>query len=487
MKLLNHISGLLKNIRPSRLIIRHHALPKSKTSVSADDTQSAMYQPSPLSYLSISLLSILFLLPSCSNEEELAPENLETTTKKEITLSLNIPAIDFGTRAAQFKDPIDASQNEGNLKTLYLAVFQEDKDLGIYNLSSFIDIKSTPEIDGSISNIFDKKYTLKLTEGKYKFYVFANIFDYWKIYTKNNKDDAAAEQDFKEAVSTERRIQNLVVAFSGKIEEGNLPMVCLANNICSNSELTENLPDDGILEITSQMINDFISSPGDNNKVLHVYAPLSILCSKVRYTILFDNCKATGHESFSSAFPEANIHLTEVTYGKGSLEGEVTINNLYPTTAIIPLTSAPSNPEWIPSISNKIFQTQYPALVAPSTTEQKSTHGYLNIEEVDKSPAFLEVLDSPDGWENPHHRAWQGLVYLPENTELTAGTDMKTKIHLYVTGTGVPDDGYDIIIPKLERGTFYDIVAKLRTSNVLEVQVFIKVNPWTYQPQPEEW
>lgn len=418
------------------------------------------------------------LLSSCSNDMP-EPEIPDSTEEFYITISL--PKIGFGNDISRASDPIDnTDMHEGDLQSLYLAVFTEDVDYpGTYNLTFFEDIKGSETINSSLTSGYDKDYRLNLTEGNYKFYLLGNIFEYWK----HTQSGDPSGDDFKEAIKTEWRIRNnLNLSFTGLIAAGNLPMVCFPENIMTSASDESSLLPDGIFSVTPKMIEDFQGSA--DKTPLTLFAPMSILCSKVRFTVLFDNCKSTDHDSFSSSFPEADISLIP----NNSVDGEVTFSNIYKKTALLPLASdyqyefAAS--DWLPTQNESIYKTKYPS-------EETNTSGYFTITTQTESPKYLDRLYTEDWIKDEdgiaHHRAWQGgAIYLPETTSAMQGTDHITTLHLNTWGTGV-EDGYDIKIPDMKRGTFYDIVAKLKQSNVLEIEIYVQVNPWTYNPQPEEW
>lgn len=461
-------------------------------------------------------------LPSCAGEEINDP-SLDTAPDGCVTVTVSIPPASFGSSLssrAEYTDPIDNDQMaEGSLKELYLVIYKEDPDYpGTYNLyraPNIIDAANITNLQSSYAN----DYKLYLTEGKYKFYLLANLYDYWKNGAPAN---ANTEADYEKVFAKELNLEYLRLTFTQAYIDY-LPMACLAREICTYDESTQTYTpiENGIFEVTQDDIND--------NKSISLYAPMSILCSKVRYTVLFDNTEDT---SFSGKFPLADIHLTPVGEdGTGNLSGNVTIHNLHRVSPLYPLSDnfTPDNSDksnwinswinsWVDYITRNILQAEYPKENAnptiPSGAEGDAsnvniyvgTEGYLDIEHAfekfNASPDYLQAFGNgyEDSWNPETQRAWQseadgqtGSIYLPENPEIISGpvdeADSKvTYLHLNVTGTGVKSGGYDIKIPDMKRGYFYDIVAKLVESNAFKVEIYVSVNPWQYKPQaPLQW
>lgn len=438
---------------------------------------------------------LIFGFGSCTDQQQ---EPLPVDDTETYDISITIPKIDFGdsfsTRADDPKrDPID--QNEGRITELYVVVLKQDVDYpdqyNLYYIGDHANLLPSYQINGDYHDLTH----LTLTEGQYKFYLFGNLSTYWKAGQSGSKDI----EDYKKIISTEKGIRNLSLKFSDLIPSYNLPMVCMTDNVITditNAQHPEKLKSEngepGVLTVTKQMISDS-KSPGSKK---YLYFPMSILCSKVRYTVLFNNTKneEEGYEAFSNMFPYAeDIHFTPLNDGVGTNKGTgtVLVSNIYNKTTINPLTSevTTQTEDWIDKRSD-IYQVKYPEKkpTGDNLDASKGTWAYLNIkdEDVTKSPEYLQVFDTEqaNNWVPSTRRAWQGgAIYIPENTPYTQGSDSDKKLTtltLSASGSGVKSS-YEIPLEKLERGTFYDIVIKMINSDVFAVDIFVQVNPWTYQ------
>lgn len=458
---------------------------------------------------SLALPLLALAATSCSNEEEAIVETQENNT---FTINFSIPRAAFAdglaTRASnEYLDPIDTDRQEGNLQSLYMLVLQEDQDFkGSFIYYDCKDLKS--QVFTSVGPVYAQEYNYReeFTIGRYKFYFFANIAEYWAKGLSKNKED------FPEFLKSQRYIEHyieddLLLKFDRLIEADNLPMICYSKDILVEDDAENKIPlkditDEngvGILNVNQDLLDTYQGS----NKQFRMYVPLSIQCAKVRYTVLFDNTKADptvpGSENgFSSMFPNADVHFTPLdNTGIGQYIGEISISNVYTNTLLkVPASDlSTADSDWINQTSS-IHQTEYPkAEIRDSQGEviSASTLGYLSIQTQESSPNYLTqfLINTANSWDPEGQRAWQGgAIYLPENTTYSSGIgdDAKvTTLHLSATGTGIKEEDYNVALNNLSRGHFYDVVVKLINSDVLAVEIYVKVNPWTYNPSQNSW
>lgn len=471
-------------------------------------------------------------LSSCSesdNDAVVIPGEAESDT---YSFTINLPFTGFGSSYTRDddpkRDPIETEdvRNEGILKDLYLVIYQEDPDYsnGDYNERNYFfyslsDIKAASGIQNTLNSQYGNNYTLSLPKGKYRFYFLANIYQYWE---KRNVDNVNNLAEFEKVLKDRTQIQKLRLSFGNEeINLGNgLPMICMPEEI-STSQSNDTKLENGVFVITDDDIKNFQQNNQNSRKTL--YAPLTILCSKVRYTVLFDNTVSPddGYENFSNAFGNPISFTYDEDQQEDQLSGYVTFKNLYKYTTVIPLKEKVSTKEtdWVDEIKRFIVQAEYPTLNPtdqemsgnnPANGENhepsgfaddagrmagKDTSGYFDIKNAQSSPAYLTKLFETDKWENENRRAWQsgsvdgtmtGSVYLPENSLYTYGSNNKTVLHLDAHGEGVKDGGYDIELD-LKRGYFYDIVIKMVTSTQTRSEVKVMVNPWIYNSKNVSW
>ncbi|MDE5975326.1 MAG: hypothetical protein K2G69_02115, partial [Muribaculaceae bacterium] len=233
---------------------------------------------------------------------------------------------------------------------------------------------------------------------------------------------------------------------------GNLPMVCLPSDVDEGETIN-------VLDATVNKIS----------------CNLRFLCAKVRYTILFDNT--------SSGFSNAEFGSADFLSFEGSSN---TVSNIVSKTSFEKGNANPSDAEAL-SHSIKLDKISYP--------------GSDYTGQADKDQVITKVTS----WSDNAQRAWQGIVYLPENltTEATGATshasnrtvlnfDSKVvKLDKDEKETGGSSNPYSLPLvygakstnnspttDKLERGKFYDLVAKAKTRAMTDLEVTVEVIDW---------
>lgn len=366
---------------------------------------------------------ILLIFSSCIDEV-----NIKTKEEDHLlsSLTIRIPSIkgaaQFGaTRNDEFKNTRALDEAlEGRINSLWLCAYPISNGAGEIKIQK-IDL--TLEDSGKSDYQFDE-YTVPIKKGIYHLYLLANIEDYLSLQSIN--PDISEEE-----------LKKLILNFSTDkfLEKGNLPMACLASDI----KLSPNQSPAG-----NKGIN--IS---DNTTI---YADLTFLCSKVRYTILFDR------DNFSNAFSNNNIDF----------ESSVKASNVSFQTALFK-----------DCIINNHSLGIYDKLVLNAVKYPDSNSAYLDIKNSGKeSLADLEIQKHND---NTSQRAWQGIFYLPEN--FTTEEAKKTTLTFSSsTGSAELNDNYDVDLPPdnkgLERGNFYDIVSKLTKPNSTEQDISLSIQEW---------
>lgn len=434
---------------------------------------------------------------SCSDSDSLSDPSQNLPDKplveeEKFNVTVNIPTIGFdgnilGTRA-DLTDPF--TTEESTLHTLYLAVFKQDEEweevfhcVDIYNLITADNGEHYP-------STYDDKKKLSLYEGTYKFYLLGNVRDYWADGYKaehSGATDDKVNEEFEALLKAEGYIRDLIIPFmddkfngtSGSLAENNLPMGCLAEEVrvLKSSAGSDGSFNESDLEPLENGL--FVITENDiaNKTTKNVYAPLTFLCSKLRYTVLFDN----HNGGFSELFSVADVNFTGNNIQSNTA---VRVKNVSNESPFLPYSEDVESPGFYDD--NK-FTYPMSQVFYPTSDSDPDTSGYLSIEQQENSPANLTSLTQAGIWPNTGQRAWQGgPIYLPENTNYTSGTDPSsakyTTLHLSPTGTGVKAEGYDINLKNLTRATFYDIVVKMMTPDTFVVTISVKVNPWAYHP-----
>ena len=311
---------------------------------------------------------------------------------------------------------------EGNLDDLYLLVFKKTGN-DSYTRVVCEDIKNAQAINSSLNSAY-KNYKLNLEAGSYKFYLLGNLSHY------------AGSASYAQGLSSISDIENLNLQFDGLIPAGQLPMASL-----SAVKLSESATAVPGTEITI--------SAEDIKNGKQIYVDLSFLCSKLRYTILFDK------DSFSS------------TFGKNvaTFNDNVTFSNIVNTTPLAsPLTTwdgAYVSGIKTSALNPREYQASYPA----------------------KDGSSADLTGDASSWGN--QRAWQGVAYIPENTNPDG--DLKTVMTLKGAAQNVSGQSvYDIeksveLLPGeasgLERGQMYDLVFNVKEYQGIEARI-VAIEDW---------
>lgn len=356
-------------------------------------------------------------LASCSNDEAVnVPEEpaRELAPGEMTAIQLFIPGFnDIATRA---------DDKTANLETGEKTV--DDIWFFAYAASStaetkIVDLK-TIEADkkGTVgSPDYGNPYTINMKAGDYHVYVVANVKD----YSSKTLSASTSEQDLEELL-----LNFSTLGTNQGIVSTKLPMAA------EKTDITE-ADGSGVWKLTQA------------GQSLH--ADMTLLCAKVRYTILFnlDDFSSAVHYADNADFSEAKVS-----------------NVLKQAGWIANATSTEKENEF----SIKFDKRTYP------TTDTDWT----GIADATTPPADLQGTWTESS--DLHKRAWQGTIYIPENK-----TNAKTTFS-FTAKTGANFNG-NSFSGDFERGNFYDFVAKIEKAavNFHDVKVYVKVNPWTYQPQ----
>lgn len=323
---------------------------------------------------------------------------------------------DMPTRALEGGDPFATVQTEGKLNDLWLIVFNED---GTFFKSGDIlehlsPVKFKDETGHKTYNITD---WFEDTDGgaKYKLYVVANLGAYT---TGDSWQAPATEAALQTTILKFREGENAYLLNHSNVEQNGLPMACL------NSEVSVRVTGSG-----TKVGQGLTVEPGGNAMIT---GTLKFLCSKVRYTLLFDNSD-TGfsHDVFGSH--KLNLTGASVT---GVCDGSQTVS------------IDSRNPDGTFTLSSvALNKVEYPENPTTYPTEaQKNSN--------------LTVTADQSGSKH----AWQGVVYLPANTVETK----PTTLHFVgdVDGNGRVEYTIPLVpngnnVKALKAGKFYDIAARV--------------------------
>lgn len=341
------------------------------------------------------------------------------------SLTIRIPNVEaaamFGaTRSDSYRNTraIDEA-SEGEINNLYVVAVPTDdeNDFTIYPFSA--PTNTTGKY---------KEYNVVIFPGNYRLYVIANINDYLR------DDDEQTLLQYE--VHNEDELKNLIIHFQSvrPLQAGNLPMACFPKDIVSDAIA------DGVITIIK-------------NEKKKITANLSYLCSKVRYTILFDN------EDFSNGFGNSTIDF---------LTDKASATNIRQYTALTDEGTA--SKDFLSSYWGiELAKYKYPSGTDYPTSESDNLESFVEDDELSGK------------------KAWQGVAYLPENNQDGVERTILNFPYLFDGEEGqkpkiielfAENHKLDHEVHGLERGKMYDVVVKVKNPDETEMEATVKVSNW---------
>lgn len=455
-------------------------------------------------------------LNSCSASEEPDSNEIEVPEGMEL-ITLMIPDYDGG--SAKFGSRAFDTEEEGYMSNLYVIAIK------------YCETKDTPENMeeedfqkkvytfalnpvGRIFQVGEKRYhtfNITLYPGKYKFGVIANA----DLYLSRQKQISG--------FTKEEDLASIVLNFKEDtpLAPLHLPMVCMPPDIRYQTKTVSENEDGTTKTVYSEEFkgvtehNLITIGNGENNVIC---AEMKFLCSKVRYTILFDKTPGGISEAFGNSWIRFNVDdqlkptahnirkHTELEIGKGFPDGETN----YATEDLF-ITSSDNITRASWNISIDRFYWNEEGVNYPKSPESK-----------------LDIWDkSTEEWIPLLQKVWQGVVYLPENNtgDGSNNTYLEFPCHfransldetpekegtpkkIYLFGNpgeskfeGTVQEGQNKgdytnvegTFTGLERNYFYDVVALVRNPediSDLDIRVFVSILPWheTDQNLDDDW
>ena len=343
---------------------------------------------------------------------------------------------------------------EGNINSLWICAFPgsivgdklvEEGTPIIYKLS--LSDRTEKQDDLGYTS-----YSIPFNEGYYKIYILANL----ESYLKGGENDI---KKIKEMESID--LESLTLDFSNVdsnqgLDPGNLPMICLCQEIDEADKTT------GVFHFSSSANS--------------IRVNLTYLCSKIRYTILFDSSVSASPEGFSQAFGNNKIDFS-TTVESSKIGNETKLSYDSENENYL-------NQKW----NHSLLKKQYPAN-GPLYPEYSSVTG---------PQSDLESVTA----EIDRKHAWQGTVYLPErrvngeestrlsfeayigpdaDASLSKGEKTNYEMLLFKEGKAASDINQSSKNGNnkgLERGKFYDVVVKIINYESSESEFNINVSDW---------
>lgn len=471
-----------------------------------------------LKFFRINLFSLLWIgavavvLSSCRDENSVTPADDDPSQM--VTVELTVPYNNsFGgsvssraegdeegdnTEESGGNKVVSESNQEGWLSNLYLiSIKVKDADgnnltTPAFNVFELDTSGYNPQVGEDKS---PSKFYVNLSPGTYYFYLLGNFDRYLQRFQRipNIKD----EDELKDIYMQFTASMPLVPA--------HLPMAAEPDDFSGNADYFEGK----YFTIAKKTGNS------TDEKKYEINAKLHFLCSKVRYTILYNNEPGGCSEMFGNNSirfivnqttdrPRAEHLREKVYFYSGAQASPLTyVDGTWPLTL---------NRYKYPKNNDDSFNENYP----------KSSSD--NLEPWVDQPNLSE-------WKNSRKRVWQGVAYLPENfpdetaqdfpyTELTfpyvmeryKGEDGNYEDAVIEANTDLPEKKFSLFgntadvhygpdytdnpitenySKGLIRGYFYDVVAKVQNVDEGRLEMFIQVyvgaQPWIYHENEQEW
>lgn len=442
-----------------------------------------------LIYLFLSLALLAPSLTGCSDDLDL-DDNRQHQIKTGIVLK--IPNIRSMASRAQTRadDPLtraeaNAIENEGGIvedgsaRDFWVFIYKSDGENGTpvehiqlnapEELPS-LDASGKPKYYG-YNNGTNTYYEIALDPTSYRVYLVANLSEYVSS-TLNWENISESElkgliMDLGSVISSQKA--NTI------LQPGHLPMVCMPTDIDGAD------PDTGNIDVAKADVKE-------------LKANLVFQCAKIRYTILFDNNTpdANGNGFSYAGFTNHLLDFTSATIR--NLSRVTRVNGVEPTTS-------DANPLFLDgpftaALSPVVYPTDGADYVKPNADPTASVSG-------DR----VTDLTARDPWTatSSKQRAWQGVIYVPENKSKTTKTTMTfAGVVDPNNGTGInnsytinligPGGNSSTVTPKdpatgtgsamstdshvtIDRGTFYDLTLLAKKMNAFDINFTVK--DWT--------
>lgn len=379
-------------------------------------------------------------LTSCSSDSE--PNNPQPNPAPEgfAKLNLTLSTPEMSTTRAES----NLTEDEKNVSELWVYFYRKGTDNSYAIWNSFVIDSTTAgndsETGATFSMLDDNKIQhqdgdkdgyqtiisgMNIPSGTYHIYVLANMSSYKNDLKPTGKNFPVSETNFRESI----------IPTGATIEAKKLPMAA------DNTDVTVN----GATVTSGEVVI--------NSGAVTIQSTMTILCSKVRFSVLFDNTETVtdGTSTFGHSYPYASCELQTVK-----------LNN-YNQAA--------------PLYSRSLEAAQYNKGTEAVNIEWNKVSYPDNDWITGTTPG--EDLDKDAGTATTGKLAWQNTIYLTENLSGDSKTTLGVTMSL-----DKEDKPFSMYLPKqsgtgaentLTRGNFYDVIGKITTEGMA---FEVKIKPW---------
>ena len=389
----------------------------------------------------LSLVSWFILLVTVSCSDELGGERAPISSESNLHVLVPTVLSSRGTRTddASGLPTYNATVDECQINDLTLYAFPTGNEGGKLLVETLPAPLATMMVEPNVAN-----YQLNIEPGTYHIYVVANMN---KVLSGKN-------------IQTEDELKKIVLSYG----VGTVPGMPVSTNIPMIYE-----PKD----VNGKIIDRKIEKSG--NKYTEVAANLKFTCVKVKLNLIMDPTKSDN------------------LYGKSYSITDIVAKQLSPSTTLLwngKFTQSEVSQEYATGMDNTIYSR---SSTGEASTGRYYQNGEYTINEDNKDVANEDVVQITDAYKdkgtpNPtNDKQWlfQGTYYLPERyiskveeqTVLKINGIVNSNKNQYTIKLGHKQNASDAL-PTFPRGTYYEIIGKLKSYGDMDLDCDVKVDDW---------
>ncbi|WP_308247689.1 fimbrial protein [uncultured Prevotella sp.] len=387
-------------------------------------------------------LAALLLLAACTDDADV----YNTPASSECNLCVYVPVTREGDEVKSSLDPsnptYNASVEECQINDLHLYAFPVDGN-GTFMSQELPSPEASNMINQQVAS-----YQLKIKPGTYRVYVVANMEDVLDV----------------NSITTEGDLKKVVLSYQPMSKSG-MP---IANNIPMIYEPATKAADGTTVDGTIT-INNTDKTPKT------VMANLRFTCVKVCLNLVYDP-DATG---VSSALKANGMIINDVIAERLSPETKLLWDGKFTNTNV--------SDDYAKGIESKLYDaTAHTGNGAYYTSWKEDlanvNENNKNIITVDATTGQAKPVDAKKKW------LFRATYYLPERYVAKASQQSTLKIGGAVGGSAIKnsyninlghqDESSTSEVPTFPRGTYYEIVGRIKSLGNIDLDCVVGVKPW---------
>ena len=389
------------------------------------------------------LLSVaaLLLLAACTDDADV----YNTPAPSEGNLCVYVPVTREGDEVTSSLDPsnptYNASVDECKINDLHLYAFPVDGN------GTFLSQElPSPEASNMLNEKF-ASYKLQIKPGTYRVYVVANMNDVLDV----------------NSITTEGDLKKVVLGYQPMSKPGmpvadNIPMIYEPDTKAADGTAT-----DGVVNI------------GSTNQTTTVVANLRFTCVKVCLNLIYDPEDA----DMNAALKSNGLQITDIM-GK----------RLSPQTSLLwdgKFTNRNVSDDYAKGFEQKLYDATASTSNGSYYTSWTETPANANVNNEDiikvKGEGAAAPANSKEKW------LFRATYYLPERYVAKASQQSALKVGGAVGGSAIAnsyninlghrkDESSTTEVPTFPRGTYYEIVGRIKSLGNIDLDCVVGVKPW---------